>query len=177
MAHDAATATGQPLSPTRAVLYGTLVVGVLDGLDAIIFFGLRGASPVRIFQGIASGLLGREAVNGGLPVAALGVLLHFFIAFLIVGTYFLASRKIGVLTRRPIICGALYGVLAYLVMNLVVLPLSATGGGGIPSMVGLINGVLIHVIGVGIPSALFARAARGEDREELRPIREIRQAS
>ena len=70
------------LSGTQAVLYGTLVVGTLDALDAIVFFGLRsGAQPIRIFQGIASGLLGPAARQGGLQTAAIGVGLHYFIAF------------------------------------------------------------------------------------------------
>ena len=45
----------------RAILWGTLAVGTLDALDAIVFFGLRGVTPLRIFQSIASGLLGRAA--------------------------------------------------------------------------------------------------------------------
>ena len=43
-------------SPLRAILLGGLIVGALDGLDAIIFFGLRGVSTIRIFQAIAAGL-------------------------------------------------------------------------------------------------------------------------
>ena len=61
------------MSTGQALAYGTLVVGILDGLDALIFFGLRGAQPTRIFQGIASGLLGRSAFSGGLGTALLGV--------------------------------------------------------------------------------------------------------
>jgi hypothetical protein len=82
------------MSPLRAITLATLTVGVLDGLDAIIFFGLRGATPTRIFQAIAAGILGRQAaVQGGLQTALLGVALHFVfvVAFGIVGTYYLAS--------------------------------------------------------------------------------------
>src|SRR5205807_2520534 len=58
------------LSPARAIAYGTLAVGTLDGLDAIFVFGLlRGATPQRIFQGIAYGLLGRASLGGGMPAA------------------------------------------------------------------------------------------------------------
>jgi hypothetical protein len=149
------------LSGPRAVLYGTLVVGTLDALDAIVFFGLRsGARPVRIFQGIAYGLIGPAARQGGLKTAALGVFLHYFIAFGIVLTYFLVSRRVRLLTRRPVICGLLYGLVAYGVMNLVVLPLSKVGGPSMPATPVLVNGLLIHMFGVGLPSALFARAAR-----------------
>jgi hypothetical protein len=56
-------------------------------------------------------------------------------------------------------CGLVYGLLVYAFMNLLVLPLSAAGGGGFPSPPVLANGLLIHALGVGLPSALFARAA------------------
>ena len=148
------------LNMSRAILYGTLTVGTLDALDAVVFFGFRGATPIRIFQSIAAGLLGRASFSGGMPTAALGVVLHFFIAFLIVSTYVLASRRIEVLTRAPIACGLVYGVVAYLVMNLVIVPLSAAGRAPFSWPV-TINGVLIHMLGVGLPASLFARAARG----------------
>jgi hypothetical protein len=150
-----------PLSGARAILFGTLVVGTLDALDAIVFFGLRsGAGPTRIFQGIASGLIGPAARQGGLKTAALGVFLHYFIAFGIVTTYFLVSRRALLLTRHPVMCGLLYGLLAYAVMNLVVIPLSKIGGPTMPALPVLANGLLIHMFGVGLPSALFARAVK-----------------
>lgn len=148
-----------PLSPRRALLLGTLTVGVLDGLDAVIFFGLRGVAPVRVFQGIASGLLGRSAFAGGLPAALLGVALHFSIAFAVVAVFLLASRRAALLTRHAVAAGLLYGVAVYTVMNLVVIPLSAAGA-GTRTLSGVVNGLLIHALGVGLPAALFARAAR-----------------
>jgi hypothetical protein len=50
-----------------------LVVGALDAIDAVVFFGLRGVTPIRIAHSIAAGLLGRAAFQGGLATAALGV--------------------------------------------------------------------------------------------------------
>jgi hypothetical protein len=148
------------LSGPQAVLYGTLTVGTLDALDAIVFFGLRsGARPLRIFQGIASGLIGPAARQGGWKTAVLGVALHYFIAFGIVLIYFLASRGARLLTRHPVMCGLLYGLVAYAVMNLVVIPLSKIGGPAMPALPVLANGLLIHMFGVGLPAALFARAA------------------
>ncbi len=150
------------LSPRRAIVYGGLTVAVLDGLDAIVFFGLRsGVGPVRIFKGIAGGLLGREAaLAGGWPTALLGVAMHFTIATTIVAVFVLLSRRFPLLAQRPFVWGPIYGIGAYLVMNFVVLPLSALHGTGLPSALPvLLNGLLIHIIGVGTPSALFARAA------------------
>ncbi|MGH9309397.1 MAG: hypothetical protein ACRD1U_08495, partial [Vicinamibacterales bacterium] len=117
----------------RALLLGGLAVGILDGLDAIIFFGLRsGATPVRIFQGIASGLVGGPALAGGWATALLGVAIHFFIAFTIVLVYLLASRRLAILTRAPIFWGLVYGIAVYLVMNRIVIPMSAIGSSAIP---------------------------------------------
>jgi len=148
------------LSPARAILYGTLVVGTLDIVDAFVFFGLRsGTPPARILQSIASGWLGRAAYTGGAGAAALGAITHYFIAFGIVVTYFVASRRVAVLTRHPIACGIVYGALVYLFMNRVVIPLSAIGAASWPVLPVLANGLLIHAFGIGIPSAIFATLA------------------
>ncbi len=150
----------RPLSTAGALVAGTLAVGVLDILDAFIFFGLRGARPVGILQSIASGVLGRAAYQGGLRTAALGLLLHFVIAFGVVATYLLATRLIPALNRRPWLYGLLYGVVVYAVMNLVVVPLSAAAlGSGPTPLVVRVNGVLIHMFGVGLPAALVAARA------------------
>ena len=142
----------------RAIALGGLTVGVLDGLDAILFFGARGVPPHRIFQAVAGGLLGKATFTGGAATTLLGVLLHFTIATTIAGIYIIASRRLPALATRPLFWGPLYGLAAYLVMNLVVVPLSAaTGAPKTPPVI--VNGVLIHLLGVGLPSALWARWA------------------
>ena len=143
----------------QALLFGTLAVGTLDILDAFIFFGLRGARPIRILQSIAAGLLGREAFNGGWGTAALGLALHFFIAFMIVLVFLAASRRMPALTRQAVLVGLIYGIAVYLVMTFVVVPASAAGGRGLPPWPVALNGVLIHMFGVGLPASLAGRAA------------------
>ena len=145
-------------SPLRAILLGGLIVGALDGLDAVIFFGLRGVSTIRIFQAIAAGLLGREAFQGGLPTAALGVVLHYTIATTIVAIACLLARRIPALATRPILVGACYGLGVWLVMSYLVVPLSAANGAARTAPV-VINGIMIHIVGVGIPAWLVARKA------------------
>lgn len=146
-------------SPLRWILIGALVVGACDLTDAFIFFGLRGASPVRILQSISAGLLGRDSFTGGFPTALLGLGLHFTIALAVVSTYYAASRTMPVLTRHPVWCGLVYGVLVYLVMTRIVVPLSAAPQSRLATPV-LVNGLLIHLFGVGLPAALCARRAR-----------------
>ena len=149
-----------PVGPGRAILVGGLVVGTLDITDALVFFGLRGVKPIRIFQSIASGGLGRASYTGGVATALLGAFLHFFIATMIVATYYVVSRKVDLLTRHAVPCGMLYGLVVYAVMNLVVLPLSAAAP-GTPSLPVFLNGLTIHMLGVGLPSALAARWGQG----------------
>lgn len=141
-----------------ALLYGTLAVGILDILDAFVFFWFRnGVRPTRILHSIAAGLLGREAaIAGGTRTAMLGLGLHFCIAFMIVLTYHLASRRLRSLATHPVAFGVLYGLAVYAVMNFIVLPLSAAPPRGAPSGAVLVNGLLIHMFGVGLPAALSA---------------------
>lgn len=147
------------MTPAKAITYGTLIVGSLDLLDALIFFGLRGATPLRILQSIAAGLLGRASFAGGVATGALGAFLHYFIAFGIVITYFFASRKLRSLTDHAFVYGPAYGVAVYLVMNLVVVPLSAATAAP-KSLAVVINGLLIHMFGVGLPTAICVRSIR-----------------
>jgi hypothetical protein len=153
------------MSTSRALLYGTLMVGTLDALDAIVFFGLRGVSPIRIFQSISSGLLGRAAFTGGIPTAALGAGLHYFIAFTIVAVFLFASRRWPALVRAPILSGVLYGIAAYFVMQYVVIPLSAAATGRFSWPV-FINGILIHIFGVGLPASLVAARGGSGERQD-----------
>lgn len=138
--------------------FGALTVAVIDGLDAVLFWAFRGVGAVRVFQGIAAGFYGRSTFQGGLATAAVGAVVHLLVASAVVVAFYLAASRLRVLARHPYACGSLYGVLVYLFMNLVVIPLSAIGGPrfALPSV---INGLAIHVVGVGIPAALFVRAA------------------
>src|SRR3954452_4928897 len=80
------------------ILYGGLVVGVLDGLFALIFYGLiLGVKPLRIFQSVAAGLLGKASYDGGIPTFLLGILLHFIVASCIAAVYYVVSLKLPVL--------------------------------------------------------------------------------
>jgi hypothetical protein len=161
----AAALNAKSANPLRALAIGAFLVGTLDILDAFIFFGLlRGSKPTRILQSIAAGVLGRDAaVAGGASTAAMGLGLHFVIATIIVLLYYTASRRMTQLVERPWVFGSLYGIAVYLVMNLIVVPMSAIGGSGPRPGLPMLNGVLIHIFGVGLVSALAARGASGSE--------------
>jgi hypothetical protein len=148
-------------SPLRAIVFGGAVVGILDASYAMIMsWARRRVSPARVWQGVASGLLGPPAFDGGLPTALLGLAIHFFIAGSVVTAYCLASRRLGFLARRPFLFGPAYGLGVYFFMNYVVIPLAF---GRLPpfNAVTFAGGLAIHALGVGLPAALFARRAAG----------------
>jgi hypothetical protein len=153
MAAHTLTAAPAPSRTARAIVCGALTVAVLDMLDAIVFFGFRGATPLQCFQGVASGFLGREAYRGGLATAALGGVIHVFISFVVVFVYHLASKRLLLLTLRPVPCGLLYGMAVHVFMRYGVIPLSAVPVGRF-SWAGLANGLIGHALLVGLPAAL-----------------------
>jgi hypothetical protein len=108
-----------------SVLLGGLISGSCDLTFAFIYNGSHGYTPLRVLQTIASGWLGMDSFQYGYASAALGVLSHYFILTVAAALFLAASRKVNLLTQRAILFGILYGVAIYLVMNFVVLPLSA----------------------------------------------------
>lgn len=140
--------------------YGGLVAGTFDITYACIFWALKaGVSPERIFQSVAAGLLGRASFSGGFKTAALGLFLHYFIATTMSFVYYVVSGHRAALHRQPWLFGSVYGLLLYVVMNDIVLPLSrALPGSKNLLWIGL--SVAVHMLLIGTPIALFARKAR-----------------
>ncbi len=146
-------------SAARAILWGGLIAGAIDITYACVFsYARRGTPPVRILQSVASGALGQSAFDGGTPTAALGLLLHFLIALIWAAIYYAASRRLRVLARVPYVCGVVYGLLIFAVMNYAVIPLSAAPFGAPPPSSPAFNtGILFHMLGIGLPIALATR--------------------
>lgn len=115
-----------PSFPFSAMIQAGLLVGTLDVGVAMAIYG---KGPVIVLQSIASGLLGRQAYLGGLPVAGLGLLLQWAMSMLIAGIFMFAARRLPALIRRWVVCGIAYGAVAFVVMNYVVVPLSGAGHG------------------------------------------------
>jgi hypothetical protein len=160
-----ASVTSSPRA-LETILYGGLAVGLLDGLFALIFYGLiLGVKTLRIFQSVAAGLLGKASFEGGDKTFLLGILLHFVVASCIAAVYYLASLKLPVLIKHAVPCGLIYGMLAYSVMNYVVIPLSAATAGRfalrtfLPAFIG-------HALLVGLPVALIARWSAKANKKE-----------
>jgi hypothetical protein len=134
------------------ILVGGAVAGTLDFIAALITFGPGTA------KAIAGGLLGRQAIqSGGAFEWTLGLILHFFIAFSAATVYCLASRRLPFLRDHWLVCGMFYGIAVFLVMNLIVLPLCALHAAGPYQLRGLIQGVVIHMLIIGLPISYSLR--------------------
>jgi uncharacterized membrane protein YagU involved in acid resistance len=108
-----------------AVLLGGSIAGALDIIFAISFAAFNGVAPMRLLQTVASGLLGATAFTGGLPAAALGLVLHFAMSFLWAGAFLALAKFVPPLALHPLASGIAFGICVFLAMRLVVLPLSA----------------------------------------------------
>jgi uncharacterized membrane protein YagU involved in acid resistance len=144
-------------NPFDAVLYGGLIAGVLDSIDGVVAYYLAsGFNPIQVLQFIASGLYGAAAFQKGLFSAFVGLVAHFFIAFVVAGIYVGASRAWPVLRIHAIGWGLVYGAAVFLVMNFLVLPHTAVVRSAL-SMPMFLNGILGHALFVGLPIGLAAR--------------------
>jgi hypothetical protein len=141
----------------KAILVGAVVAAILDLLDPIIFFGLRGVAPIKIPQSIASGVLGRGAYSGGLRTALLGLALHLFIALVWTTFFVLASRLLPFLTRYAVLSGLIYGAFIYVVMYYLVLPRTNVFPKNHPTLPVLLNSIAAMVFLVGVPISLVNR--------------------
>jgi len=141
------------------VLAGGLVAGTFDITYACVYWAIKiGAPPTRIFQSVARGLLGAASFRGGAATAALGLFLHYFIATTMSVFYYFAARMWAPLYKYPLRCGAVYGLGLWVVMNYVVLPLSATSRGSTDT--GWVTlSILVHMFLIGVPIAWFTQRA------------------
>jgi hypothetical protein len=142
------------------VLLGGLVIAIGDTIFAsTLWFGWSLQGLVKLFQTIAVGVLGKASHDGGVAAAGLGAGLHLFMATMFVLVYTLVARRMPQLLLKPFVHGPLYGVVLYLVMNFVVLPLSRVDAH--PTLAHpdwIILSILAHMV-FGVVCVLFARRA------------------
>ena len=151
--------TGTPSrSFLKALALCLLIAGTLDISDALIFYGLRGVSPERLLQNIASALIGPQAFHGGLTTTLLGLAIHYAITLCWAALFLLAATRVSFLTRYAVLSGLVYGSIIYVVMNFIVLPLTRLPPRShhIPPAV-LLNAVLALLLFQGLPIALITR--------------------
>jgi hypothetical protein len=134
----------------------SLIAGTTDGLAAIIVYK---ADPIKLFQMIASGVLGREvAFGGGLATFAFGLFIHYFIATAWTILFFVMYQKFAWLRKSRIVVIIAYGLLVWVVMNLLIVPLSNVGR-ALPTFNQFIVGAAILIFAISLPIVLLTERA------------------
>ena len=110
----------------RAGVLTAIVDGAFSSVLSVAFYH---STVARLFQGVASTLLGRAALDGGTRTALIGLAMHVCVAFWWWSTAFLllvswSERLRGVLASPLGVfkVAAVYGPCIWLVMSLLVIP-------------------------------------------------------
>jgi len=158
MSTIASTPVNDRNSLARSIALGGIIIGTLHLIiQHFLFFSLLGKVPfTTVEQYIASAALGNAAFAGGLATALLGVFFHYLISCVIAGVFILSAARIPLLRRNIIVGSLLYGIAAFIVMNFIVVPLSAApklDG----TLFGLIELIIEHALIIGLPLGIILR--------------------
>jgi hypothetical protein len=139
-------------APTAKIL-ASLGAGLLAGTTNLVAAGaIFGGTLTHGLQLIASGLLGESAFKGGMGTAVLGAGLHYGISIFAAGLYCALALRQSWWREHWLIGGTLLGVIAYVVMNLIVVPLSnAPNPDFSPAIIA--KELIAHTVMFGIPIA------------------------
>ena len=145
----------------RPILLATLVAGTLDICFAAILSMIFGRGPAAMLRSVASGPF-PGASDWGATGSVLGLLTHFVLMGIMATAFVLFARQRPALLEQPIKWGVIYGLVTYVVMNLIVVPLRF-GSPLPPTPRAIATQLFAHIVLVGIPIALIAaRQLRGQ---------------
>jgi hypothetical protein len=145
-------------SLSRPIVIGGMFIFIIEIIHQAIFITLIRKTPfILIWQYIASGLLGEAAFAGGVATALLGVFFHLIISFVVTAVFILAADRIPLLRRNIIVGSLLYGFGVFIVLNMIVIPLSAAPVLPVPALPWLIEAILEHTLLVGLPLGMLVR--------------------
>ena len=159
MSAIASTSPTTSNSLLRPIVIGGLTTGVLHLIIQVgIVFGLLLKNPyISSLQYVASGAIGNAAFTGGLATALLGLVLELLMTMIIAGIFILSFDRIPLLRSHVIPGSLLYGFGVFIVMNFIVLPVSAAPPLPAPPMWLFIEIILEHILLVGLPLGLLVR--------------------
>lgn len=138
------------------IFWTGLMVGTFDIFAAFMQYYLSfHRNPLRVLLFIASGVFGKNAYSGGNIMYFAGALFHYVFAYAFTFLFFFIYPLSSVLSYNRIITGILYGVFAWLVMNLLVVPISKTAA--IPfQWPKALLAMAILVVAIGLPLSFLA---------------------
>ena len=143
-------------SAIQTILTAGFIAGCMDLLAAIIVYSvvMQRTTDTKILQGIGRAAFGSKTFQDPTSLALSGVAVHFFIAFSFAIFYFFIFPRIPFLRKQRIISGLLYGIFAWCVMNLAMLPLFHVAN--IPhKWDSIVRGAVILMFCIGLPISLI----------------------
>ena len=152
------TSSNYSLTPARGILLGGFLAGLADTIYPTVKTVMAGQPWFSPWKGVASGLLGPAARDGGMEMVVLGLALHYFICISAAALLYLLASRVKFVPRQWIVLGVLYGIAFLLTMNYVILPLSQIGRGIYP-LEELHIHAFWHIVLVGLPTAFFVTRA------------------
>ena len=143
----------------RSIVLSGLIIGIAHSIIHHWFVSsvLGGYPLISVYQYMASGALGNAAFEGGIGTALLGLLFHFIVSFVVAAVFILCADRIPFLRRYAIPSALVYGFGVFLVMNFIVLPLSAAPPLPPPTMPQLIAMIVDHLLVIGLPLGIIVR--------------------
>ena len=153
------------ISPTirNSLLRLSVIAGLIIGFaDEIIYHWfvtsvLGGVPLITVYQYIASGALGESAFTGGIATTLLGVLFHYLFSIVIAGVFILSVDRIPLLRHYVIPGSLLFAIGVFIVMNMIVTPLSATPPIPAPTTPQLIVNIIDHLLVFGLLLGILVR--------------------
>jgi hypothetical protein len=139
------------------IALATGVAGTLDILSAIAFGHIAGRATTTTLQLVAAGPLGDGALRGGDGTALLGLAIHFALTAAMVASYVAVTRRTRWLMERPLLAGTGFGVVVYLIMYWIVLPLRWPTAFPATSAWDIGSALFSHIVCMGVPAALVVR--------------------
>lgn len=144
----------------RAMVVSGLIIGVLDAVAASVFSVARGGTVAGVWRYVASGVVGASALSGGASMVAAGLLCHFTVAMGWTVLFFVAARSVRWVTDYWLLSGMGYGLLIWVAMNCVVVPMTRVTQRPVVLNSGNVIMLVIHMVVIGAPMAYMARRAR-----------------
>jgi hypothetical protein len=139
----------------KPIIAATLVCGTLDILLAVLLTLMRGKGPDAMLRFVASGPF-PEATDWGTAGSLLGLAVHYCLMGIMVAVFVLSARSIPTLLDQPLLWGLVYGLITYVALNLVVVPLRFPAAWP-PKAMSIATQLFAHVVLVGWPLAYISR--------------------
>jgi hypothetical protein len=140
-------------SKTRRIVVATAIAGTLDILAATFLTLLYHRSPAAMLRSVASGPF-PGATGWGAAGSVLGLVTHFLLMAIMASLFVVTADRCPALKRRWIAAAIGYGLITFIVMNLIVVPLRF---GSMPGAMAVATQLFCHIVLVALPIAAVAQ--------------------